>query len=134
MVNIKVLIAEDEVITSMDLWHILERWGYLLCRQASSGEEAVRTAEKDKPDIALLDINLKGEIGGIEAGRQITALNIPIIFITGYSDPETRERAASAKPAGYFVKPLDFRQLQSTIDAVVQKNKRRPVCDACPDS
>jgi AmiR/NasT family two-component response regulator len=78
--------------------------------------------ESDK-NVALLMPVL---VSGIEAARQIRSLFcVPIIFITGYSDKETIKEAKHAEPAGYFVKPLDFKKLKLTIDSVVQKNKEK---------
>jgi CheY-like chemotaxis protein len=126
MVKTRIMIVEDEVITAMSLQHLLEHWGYEMCEQISSGREAIEKAEREKPDIVLIDINLNGEISGIEAARQIRSrCCIPIIFITGYSDKETIKQAKSAEPAGYFVKPLDFKKLKLTIDSVVHKNKEK---------
>ena len=115
-IKAKILIAEDSTITGMDLWHLLELWGYEMCEQVMSGEEAIEKAKKENPDLALIDINLKGEIGGIEAAREIRSIGIPIIFITGYSDKKTKEKARMADPAGYFIKPLDYYKLRETIE------------------
>jgi CheY-like chemotaxis protein len=124
MIKTKIMIVEDEVITAMSLQHLLEHWGYEMCEQVSSGREAIEKAGREKPDIVLIDINLNGEISGIEAARQIRSLFcVPIIFITGYSDKETIKEAKHAEPAGYFVKPLDFKKLKLTIDSVVHKDK-----------
>jgi len=120
MKKAKILIAEDTTITSMDLWHIFDHWGYEMPEQVASGEEAIEKAEQEKPDIVLIDINLNGEMNGIEAARQIRSrFGIPIIFITGYSDKKTIEKAKIAEPVGYFIKPLDFHKLKSTIDSVI---------------
>jgi len=126
MVKTKILIVEDEIITVMSLQHLLELWGYRVCGQASSGKEAIEKAEREKPDIALIDISLSGDINGIEAARQIlSCFSIPIIFITGYSDKETMKEIKDTEPAGCFVKPLDFDKLKSTLDSLVQKSKKK---------
>lgn len=126
MVKTKILIVEDEIITVMSLQHLLELWGYRMCGQASSGKEAIEKAESEKPDIALVDISLSGDINGIEAARQIRSrFRIPIIFITGYSDKETMKEINDTNPAGCFVKPLDFNKLKITLDSLVQKNKKK---------
>ena len=112
MAKAKILIVEDATITGMDLWHIFDLWGYEMCEQVISGEEAIKKSEDEKPDVILLDINLKGDIDGIEAARHIRShFGIPVIFITGYTDPETRKKAETVEPAGYFVKPLDYSNL-----------------------
>jgi len=73
----------------------------------------------------LIDINLRGETNGIEAAKQLQArFCVPIIFITGYSDEETIKEAKKIKPVGYFVKPLDFNKLRSTIESVTHRQKK----------
>lgn len=118
----RILIAEDEVITSLDLWHLLEMWGFEMCRQVSTGEGVVEVSTQERPDVVLMDINLGGSKNGIEAATEIRRdLGIPVIFISGYDDPETMERAGAANPAGYFVKPLDFYRLRATIETVLRE-------------
>jgi len=123
MVKTKILIVEDEIITAMNLQHLLELWGYVTCGQASSGREAVEKADCEKPDILLIDISLSGDINGIEAAREIRSRSsIPIIFITGYSDKETMKEIKDVEPAGCFVKPVDFDKLKMTLDAIAHKS------------
>ena len=125
MTRKKILIVEDEVITAMSLQHLLEHWGCGKCEKVSSGKEAIEKAMSEKPDIVLIDINLRGEPNGIEAAKQLQArFCVPIIFITGYSDEETIKEAKKIKPVGYFVKPLDFNKLRLTIESVTHSQKK----------
>ena len=125
MIKKKILIVEDEVITAMSLQHLLEHWGCGKCEKVSSGKEAIEKAMSEKPDIVLININLRGETNGIEAAKQLQArFCVPIIFITGYSDEETIKEAKKIKPVGYFVKPLDFNKLRSTIESVTHRQKK----------
>jgi DNA-binding NtrC family response regulator len=125
MIKKKILIVEDEVITAISLQHLLEHWGCGKCEKVSSGKEAIEKAMSEKPDIVLIDINLRGETNGIEAAKQLQArFCVPIIFITGYSDEETIKEAKKIKPVGYFVKPLDFNKLRSTIESVTHRQKK----------
>lgn len=118
----RILVAEDEVITSLDLWHLFEMWGFEMCRQVSTADGAVEVAEEERPDVVLMDISLRGSRDGIEAAAEIrNRLGIPVVFMSGYDDPETVERAGAAGPAGYFVKPLDFYKLRSTIEKVIRE-------------
>lgn len=115
----KILIVDDYNIPAMILPQLLEHWGFDICEQVSSGKEAIEKAKLEKPDIVLIDINLTGNICGIEAANIIKSrFGIPIIFMTAYSDDETRATAHAAGPAGYFVKPLDYHKLRSTIEFV----------------
>jgi DNA-binding NarL/FixJ family response regulator len=121
----KILLVEDYIIQSMGLWNLLEFWGYEMCQQVTSGEEAIVRAEQEKPDIVLMDINLDGDLNGIDAARQImSCFGIPVIFTTSYSDDKTMEIAEAAEPAGYFVKPLDLYKLRSVIDTIMNKDPR----------
>jgi CheY-like chemotaxis protein len=116
------LIVEDEIIQAMFLGKILELWGYEICETATSGEEAVKESENQKPDLVLMDISIHGETSGIEAACNIRSrLGIPVIFISGYSDEETRNKACTARPAGYFVKPLDYNKLKEAIISIMRK-------------
>jgi CheY-like chemotaxis protein len=126
MVKKKILIVEDEIITAMSLQHLLELWGYRMCGQASSGKEALEKVEFEKPDIALIDVSLSGNINGIETARQIRSrFSIPIIFITGYSDKETMKEIEDINPADCFIKPIDFNKLKHTLDSITQKSRKQ---------
>ena len=100
----------------MFLGKILELWGYEICETVTSGEDAIKEAEIQKPDLVLMDINIYGQISGIEAAGKIRSqFGIPVIFMSGYSDEETKQKAFAAHPAGYFVKPLDYDKLKEAL-------------------
>jgi len=118
------LIVEDEIIEAMFLGEILKLWGYEICETATSGEDAIKEAEIQNPDLVLIDINIHGEISGIEAASNIRSqVGIPVIFMTGYSDEETRQKAYTAHPAGYFVKPLDYNKLEEALMSLMHQKK-----------
>lgn len=120
---IKILIVEDEAVTALGLRNCVERLGYVVSSMADSGEEALRKVEEQAPDLALMDIMLRGEMDGIEAARKIQSrLDIPIIFLTAFDDGKMLERAKSAGPFGYIVKPFDERTLHSTIEMALHKH------------
>ena len=115
----KVLIVEDGKTGAMFLGRLVELWGYDMCGVVSSGIEAIKEAEQQRPDIALIDIHLQGDINGIVAAEWIHSnLGIPIIFMTGYLDEETEEKAKIADPVGYLSKPLDFKKLKELIGSI----------------
>jgi CheY-like chemotaxis protein len=114
------LIVEDEIVEAMFLGKLLELWGHESCDTATSGEEALKEAENRKPDLVLMDIHVHGTISGIDAAIRIRSqLGIPVIFLTGYSDEETRQKASAAHPAGYFVKPIDYSTLREAIASIL---------------
>src|SRR5918999_5658128 len=104
----RILIAEDETIIRLDLRKTLEAAGFEVCAEARNGEEAVELAERESPDLAILDVKMP-QLDGIEAARRILAERpIPIVVLTAYGQDELVSRAVEAGVFGYLVKP--FRQ------------------------
>jgi len=122
MEKAQILIVEDEIIAGMALSTKLTDDGFAECELVASGEEAIEWVQINKTDLVLMDINIRGEIGGIEAARVIHAeYDIPIIFVTGYPDQEMMDRAQVAEPAAYLIKPLDYSVLLDSIEKTLQK-------------
>jgi DNA-binding response OmpR family regulator len=83
----KVLIVEDEAIAAKDYQKMLEKSGFVVIGVADSSEEAINLAKKERPDIILMDINLKGNMSGIESAKVIYDSYRPeIVFITGFEE------------------------------------------------
>jgi two-component system, response regulator PdtaR len=113
----RILIAEDETIIRLDLKEILERAGFDVCAQAHDGEEAVKLARAEKPDLAVLDVKMP-RLDGIEAARRILAERpIPIVMLTAYGQEELVGRAVEAGVFGYLVKPFRETDLLPAIQA-----------------
>ncbi|GJQ58333.1 MAG: response regulator [Candidatus Scalindua sp. AMX11] len=124
MAKAKIMIVEDEWITAEDIRMSLESLSYTVTSVSSSGEDAIKNAEKDMPDLALMDIVLKGEMDGIEAAGQIRACyNIPIIYLTAYADEKILERASITEPFGYIVKPFVNEDLKISIEIALYKHR-----------
>lgn len=122
MVPIKVLIAEDEIVLAMGIEKSLKSFGYEVTGKVTRGENAIMMAIDKKPDIVLMDIHLEGKIDGIEAAKEIhRKLNIPIIFLTAYSDEETFKRAIEAAPYGYLGKPFRPDDMRTTIETAISR-------------
>ena len=117
----KIMIVEDEMLTAKALKAWLSAVGYDTCDLVATGEAAVTQAENERPDLVLMDINIEGEIGGVEAAKRIRSrLNIPIVFLTGYLDDETAEAADSVDHNGYLVKPVDPEALQAVFRSILE--------------
>ena len=117
------MIVEDEALNALFIRNGILKLGYDVCGPVASGEEAVDMAKNEKPDLVLMDIMLNGEMNGIEAAKEIRALNdIPIIFVTGYSDPEIQKKAKDVGFEGYFIKPIKPPELKPAIDAALEKH------------
>lgn len=117
-----ILIVEDEQIVAVDLQGVLETLGYRVAGTAASGEEACRIASESHPDLVLMDIRIDGPIDGIDTAREIRkTIDVPVVFLTAYTDRDTLDRAKDIGPYGYLVKPYAERDLQATIEVTLQK-------------
>ncbi|MDI6402521.1 response regulator [Balneolaceae bacterium ANBcel3] len=115
--ELKILLVEDEVLTAILMKKKLEKSGYQVAKSVTTGEHAISAVKEMDMDIVLMDIRLAGEIDGIEAAEMIQNIRkTPIIFITGYDDTETKERAETLKPLAYLNKPVDFAALLSILE------------------
>ena len=117
-----VLIVEDESIVALDLKHRLTSLGFHIAGTAGSGDEALTIAKETRPDVILMDIQIKGDIDGIETAARIQRdLEIPSIFLTAYSDPASLERAKHSQAYGYLLKPFQERELLIAIELALYK-------------
>ena len=120
----RILIVEDERIVAKDIEASLINMGYKIAGIASSGEEAVKKAKEENPDLILMDIVLQGDMDGIEASQRIRLCRfIPIVYLTAYADIETLDRAKLTQPFGYIIKPFEDRDLRTTLEMALYKHK-----------
>lgn len=122
MSNEKILVVEDDdIIAKVEDWR-LKNLGYQVCGRAVSGAEAMELVVKHKPDLVLMDINIRGDIDGIETAKMIKkGFNIPVIYVTSHSDGPTLVRAKETKPDGFIVKPFDDNDLRVAIQLALNK-------------
>lgn len=124
MAETKIMIAEDEGIVAEDIRRSLQNLGYVVSSVVSSGKAAVEKAQENNPDLVLMDIVLQGEMDGIEAAEQIRSrFDIPIVYLTAYSDEKTLERAKLTEPFGYIIKPFKERELHINIEIALYEHK-----------
>lgn len=117
-----ILIVEDERIVARDIEKRLKKLGYRVIASVASGEEALVQTALTLPDLILMDIQLRGELDGIQAAEQIhTDFDIPVVFLTAYADEETLQRAKVTEPFGYIVKPFDERDLHAAIEVALRR-------------
>ena len=120
--KIKILIVEDEPLIAMNLQAEFIRRGYNAYKIISNGEDAVATVQDDPPDIILMDILLIGHLNGIETANKIRKFsNTPIIFMTGYSDEEIRQKAKKVDPVALIDKPVPISDVAELIDSTLSK-------------
>jgi len=124
MSNVKILVVEDESIVAMDIKHRAEGLGYSVTGITPSGEGAIQKASETLPDLVLMDIVLKGDMDGVEAAQKIRdTLDIPVVYLTAYSDEKTLKRAKVTEPFGYIIKPFEDRELHSAVEVALYKHK-----------
>lgn len=112
----KILVVEDELIIAKDIESKLKSMGYDV-KRLSSGEDAVNYCEDTTPDLILMDISLRDDMTGIEASAIIKKkYNIPIIYLTSYSDKKTFTEAMNTEPVNYLIKPFDVHELKTAIE------------------
>lgn len=118
----RVLIVEDDLINAKLLQEFLRIKGYDVLDILQSGEQAVKFVEKSKPDLVFMDIQLEGELNGIEAAQIINAkAHVPILYLTSQTDKEVIEKARETKPVGYIIKPFSPLQLDVTLEMARKK-------------
>ena len=120
----KILIVEDEAVVAEDVRTKVEGLRYEVSGVTGSGEEAVKLAETERPDLVLMDIRLEGPIDGLEAAQRIRdRLDIPVVYVTAYADDRTLARAKITEPYGYILKPFRTKDLHSTIETALYKHR-----------
>jgi len=124
MKEAKILVVEDENIVALEIKKRLQKLGYIVPSVASTGEDAISKVEGILPDLVLMDIMLKGEIDGIHAAGEIRKrFNIPVVYLTAYSDEETLQRAKLTEPYGYILKPFEENDLRTTIEIALYRHQ-----------
>ena len=120
--KVRVLVVEDDMIIAANISLQLTKLGYEITGIETRGEEAIVHAQENRPDIILMDVNLKGELDGIETASIIhSRLKIPIIYLTANTDEASFKRAKETHPFAFIPKPLNTIQLRRTFELVVQQ-------------
>ena len=120
----RILVVEDESIVAIDLSHTLTSLDYKVVATVGTGLDALRVVEKELPDLVLMDIQLRGELDGIDVAEQVrNAYHIPVIFLSAYSDAKTLARAKLTEPYGYIMKSYDHNDLHSTIEMALYRHE-----------
>lgn len=120
----QILVVEDETIVGEHIRRVLQNLGYSVCSVVSSGMKAITEAEEKRPDLVLMDIVLQGEMDGIDTASQIRSrFNIPVVYLTAYSDEKILERARITEPYGYIIKPFNERELHINIEVALYRHR-----------
>lgn len=124
--EIRVLIVEDNPITSQDLREILEDKGMIVTATARKSATALLSIQSDKPDIMLVDINLGEATDGIDLVTEVQeSIDIPVIYLTANSDKATVERALHTHPSAYITKPYDEKDVVIALELAFENHRSR---------
>jgi two-component system response regulator LytT len=123
-----ILVVEVESIVAKDIQVCLRKLGYNVIGICSTGESAVEKALDERPDLIMMDIMLKGEMSGIQAAAAIRKdHDIPVIFLTAYTDRDTVDKAKETEPYGYIIKPFKEIDIQTAIEIALYKHSKEKV-------
>jgi PAS domain S-box-containing protein len=119
-----ILVVEDKVVTARHIQSTLMGLGYKAEHLATSGEEAIEKALESKPDLILMDIMLGEGMDGVQAAQRVRShMDVPIVFLSAYSDKSILDRAKMTEPFGYLIKPFRPEELRTTIEVALFKHK-----------
>ncbi len=119
MINKKVLVVEDELIISLEIQDRLHDLGFVVVGAASSSQKAITSYKEKNPDLIFMDIQLQDEIDGIETASHIrTFSDVPIIFLTAYSNKESKKRAGKIPFSFYMNKPFSEKEIYVALENV----------------
>ncbi|MEX0681770.1 MAG: response regulator [Balneolales bacterium] len=122
----QIILVEDDFIIALLLEKQIQRMGYEVAAKVDNGEAAIKKARIGNVDLILMDIKLVGDMDGVEAMSNIRKFSdIPVIYLTGNADENTKKRAASTRPEGYLIKPVDMEVLKTAIYSAMDKTSNR---------
>jgi two-component system, response regulator PdtaR len=121
MTQTRVIIADDDTITRMDLQEMLKGLGYLVIGECGDGASTVNLARQLRPDLVIMDVRMP-EMDGIDAAKILATENIaPVLLLTAHSEPELVQRATQAGVISYLLKPYRETQLAPAIDVALRR-------------
>jgi len=124
MAGERILIVEDEALVADLIKTCLTKADYVIAATAETGEEGLRRAAELRPDLALMDIHLKGGLDGIQVATRLREeFGIPVVFLTGLRDDSTIERSRAAQAFGYLLKPFRAEELKASVELALDKHR-----------
>ncbi|MBF0520464.1 MAG: response regulator [Nitrospirae bacterium] len=123
MLKKSILVVDNEAVVSLHIRNLLQGWGYKVAATVSTGVDAIAIVEQIPPDLILMDINIEGDIDGIETSKRIREkYNIPVIYLTAYADEAILRRVERTNPYGYILKPFHDSALYAAIKIALYNN------------
>jgi PAS domain S-box-containing protein len=120
----QILIVEDERLIAHSIQRALLSAGYDVSGISSSALGAIAILESNHTDLVLMDIRIQGDLDGVDTAKLIVdRFHLPVIYLTAHADEPTLKRAKTTSPFGYLMKPVNYGQLQSSIEVALHKHK-----------
>lgn len=120
----RIFVVENDRIVAMSLIGQLKSLGYEVAGQASSGVEAVQAVFELQPDLILMDIELDGDLDGVQAAAAIHEhAELPVVFLTAFSNKDIVERAKATAPFGYVLKPYVEMEVHVAIETALYRHR-----------
>jgi two-component system, response regulator PdtaR len=121
---VRVMVVEDESLVSDFMAAVLDDTLYQVVGVAETGADALQLAAEARPDVALVDINLRGGMDGVELAAHVRERwpSIRLVFVSGSHDPATRTRAEALTPDGFLKKPFMARHLLAVLEGIDRGN------------
>ncbi len=118
-----VLIVEDDEDIVETLSEALQQLNYDVAGAVTNGVDAITCVQHKVPDIILMDIQLLGDIDGVQTTREILSIcDVPVVYLTGQTDDETLDKVKKTNPFGYIVKPFEIIELKVAIELALYKH------------
>ena len=120
----KILLVEDQNLIALGLTEVLHETGHEVVGVAATVSDALVLAANTKPDVAIVDVRLRGRRDGIEGAQLLREqFGVAVVFLTAQTDPETKDRAAAVNPVGFLRKPVHPERLVQAIQTAVQEKR-----------
>jgi response regulator NasT len=113
------LLVDDDLLILRTMARGLREAGYRIS-EAESAEEAMRICTETRPDLAILDIRMRG-LSGLELGQWLGKHEISFLFLSAYDDPAFVREAREAGALGYLVKPLDVPRIIPSLETALAR-------------
>ena len=119
-----IMIVEDESLVGLDLQNRLNDMGFRVTSVHAEAQLALNSISSEKPELILMDIQLRGSMDGIDAARTIqNRYGIPVLFLTAFADSEVLNRAREVGAYGYMVKPFSTEELRGMVEIALSKHR-----------
>ena len=121
--QVDILVVEDDKSVAFFIQASLKSLHYNVLGIVDNGDAAIEIISKNRPSLVLMDIMILGDKDGIETAQIIKdRFNVPVIYMTAFSNDNSIERAKATEPYGYLIKPFELKELKSTIEIALYKN------------